>query len=76
MCPTFAFRFLDEDKGESELEKTPLLKGHISKVPGGTKLKIILETPIDEITSKVDDEISARTAENIEIDGKDRKSVV
>ena len=60
---------IDEDKGESELEKTPLLKGHISKVPGGTKLKIILETPIDEITSKVDDEISARTAENIEIDG-------
>ena len=55
---------------EPEITKTPVLKGHISKVPGGTKLKIILETPIDEITSMVDDEITARTAENIEIDGK------
>ena len=55
---------------EAEIQKAPLLKGHISKVPGGTKLKIILETPIDEITSMVDDEVSARTAENIEVDGK------
>jgi len=55
---------------KAETQKSPLLKGHISKVPGGTKLKIILETPIDEITSMVDDEITARTAENIEIDGK------
>ncbi len=46
------------------------MKGHISKVPGGTKLKIILETPIDEVTSMVDDEISARTAKNVEVDGK------
>ena len=53
-----------------ETQTSPLLKGHISKVPGGTKLKIILETPIDEITSMVDDEVTARTAENIEIDGK------
>ncbi len=57
-------------KTNDEIQKAPLLKGHISKVPGGTKLKIILETPIDELTSMVDDEITARTAENIEIDGK------
>ena len=56
---------------ESEMPALPtLLKGHISKVPGGTKLKIILETPIDEVTSMADDEISARTSENIEVDGK------
>src|SRR3990167_7118504 len=55
---------------KAETQKSPLLKGHISKVPGGTKLKIILETPIDEITSMVDDEITARTSENIEVDGK------
>ena len=58
------------DSEEEIPAKAPLLKGHISKVPGGTKLKIILETPIDEVTSMVDDEISARTAKNVEVDGK------
>lgn len=58
-------------KEEEQIEPdSPLLKGHVSKIPGGTKLKIILETPIDEITSMADDEVSARIAENIEIDGK------
>ena len=42
-----------------------LLKGHVSKIPGGTKLRIILETPVDEFTSMVDDEIRARISENI-----------
>ena len=60
----------DENNNQIETQKSPLLKGHISKIPGGTKLKIILETPVDEITSMVDDEITARTAENIEINGK------
>ena len=60
----------DENNNQVDTKKAPLLKGHISKVPGGTKLKIILETPIDELTSMVDDEVTARTAENIEIDGK------
>ena len=59
-----------ESEKEAKTQKAPLLKGHISKIPGGTKLKIILETPIEENTSMVDDEITARTAENIEIDGK------
>ena len=64
---------IDDEKeinSESDISQAPLLKGHVSKVPGGTKLKIILETPIDEITSMIDDEITARTAENIEVDGK------
>ncbi len=63
----------DKTQIDEEREKTldvPLLKGHVSKVPGGTKLKLILETPIDEITSMADDEVTARIAENIEIDGK------
>ena len=61
----------DEKEVNSESDiPPPLLKGHVSKVPGGTKLKIILETPIDEVTSMIDDEITARTAENIEVDGK------
>ncbi len=46
-----------------------LLKGHISKIPGGTKLGIILETPIDEFSTMVDDEIRARISENIVING-------
>lgn len=61
--------FTDEDKSETKAQKPTILKGHISKVPVGTKLKIILETPVDEITSMVDDEIVARASENIEIDG-------
>lgn len=59
----------EEDKPEAKAQKPTILKGHISKVPVGTKLKIILETPVDEITSMVDDEIVARASENIEIDG-------
>ena len=61
-----------EDKKESAKDDTadiPLLKGHVSKVPGGTKLKIIFETSVDEITSMVDDEITARISENVEIGG-------
>ncbi len=59
-----------EEEKKDNTSKIPLLKGSVSKVPGGTKLKIILETPVDEITSMIDDEITARTSENIEIDGK------
>ena len=52
-----------------DLQEPSVLKGHISKVPSGTKLKIIFQTPIDEITSMVDDEITARLSEEIIIDG-------
>lgn len=50
-------------------ESPTLLKGHISKIPGGTKLRIILETPIDEFSTMVDDEIRARISKNIVING-------
>jgi len=46
-----------------------VLKGYVSKVPRGTKLKIIIETPIDEEINKIDDEVTARTSEDIIIDG-------
>lgn len=47
-----------------------LLKGYVSKVPSGTKLRIILETPIDETFSMVDDEIIGRISENVVVDGE------
>ena len=67
---------VDENKKEENPElnfinpKNPtILKGYVSKIPSGTKLKIILETPIDEVTSKLNDEVTARTSEDIVIDG-------
>ncbi len=45
------------------------MKGYVSKIPSGTKINIIVETPIDEETSKVDDEITAKTSEDVVIDG-------
>lgn len=50
-------------------EKVCLLKGYVSKVPSGTKLRIILETPIDEVTNQIDDEVTARIAENVIVGG-------
>lgn len=58
----------DVDK-EAEEFGIGVLKGHISKVPGGTKLRIIVESPLYEETSKIDDEFSAKTAEDVVIDG-------
>ncbi len=47
-----------------------ILKGYVSKIPSGTKLRIILETPIDETFSMVDDEIIGRISENVVVDGE------
>lgn len=52
-----------------ESEKVCLLKGYVSKVPGGTRLKIIFETPLSEETNKVDDEVTARIVEDILVNG-------
>lgn len=52
----------------SSLDDLGVLKGRVSKVPSGTKLKIIVETPIDEETSKLGDEFTARTTEDIAVD--------
>lgn len=51
-------------------DDSTVLKGHVSKVPSGTKLKIIIETPIDEGSNMIDDEVSARISEDIIVDGK------
>lgn len=61
----------DENKQEQEidLQKPAVLKGYVSKIPSGTKLKIILETPIDELNSMLDDEVIARISEDVVIDG-------
>lgn len=59
----------EQDSNLLDPSNPSLLKGHISKVPTGTKLKIIIETPIDEITSMVGDEIKARISEDILVDG-------
>ncbi len=52
----------------SDSDKPAILKGHVTKIPSGTKLKIIVETPIDELASKVDDEVSFRIAEDLLVD--------
>jgi|GEM_PF-3054633 len=62
---------VDEPKVESP--PTPdlspkLLRGHISKIPIGTKLKIIIETPINEETSAVNDEIRGKVLKSVYID--------
>ena len=58
----------NEDTSEPLAEHT-VLKGYVSKIPSGTKFRIILETPIDEIISKVDDEITGKISEDIILDG-------
>lgn len=48
-------------------EKT--LQGYIRVVPTGTKIPIIMDTAVDSDTSQEGDEFSARTAEDLTIDG-------
>lgn len=51
-------------------ENAKTLKGYVSKIPSGTKLSIILEVPIDEITSMIGDEVTARISKDIIIDNE------
>ncbi|MBX9696038.1 MAG: hypothetical protein K2Z81_26865 [Cyanobacteria bacterium] len=46
-----------------------LLKGYVRVVPTGTKVPIIMDTAIDSDTSQEGDEFSARTSEDLMIDG-------
>ncbi len=55
------------DENIVDPDKPMILKGHVSKIPGGTKSKIILEAPVDELTSMVYDEIKTRISENVTI---------
>lgn len=46
-----------------------VLQGYIRVVPSGTKIPIIMDTAVDSDTSQEGDEFSARTAEDLTIDG-------
>ena len=59
-----------EKKPEITSDKRTKLKGYVSKIPSGTKLSIIFELPVDEITSMIDDEVTARISKDIFIDGQ------
>lgn len=54
---------------DSAPAKNKVLQGYIRVVPTGTKIPIIMDTAIDSDTSQEGDEFSARTAEDLTIDG-------
>ena len=58
-------------KGAEDGEKiaSRVLQGYIRVVPSGTKIPIIMDTAVDTDTSQEGDEFSARTAEDLTIDG-------
>ncbi|HMO23979.1 MAG TPA: TrbI/VirB10 family protein, partial [Candidatus Melainabacteria bacterium] len=61
---------LDDTKDSADGKKSPqLLKGYVRVVPTGTKIPIIMDTAVDSDTSQEADEFSARTAEDLSIDG-------
>ncbi len=60
----------NETTAPSENEgKTKVLQGYVRVVPSGTKISIIMDTAVDSDTSQEGDEFSARTAEDLTIDG-------
>jgi type IV secretory pathway VirB10-like protein len=56
-----------EAKADGKGEK--VLQGYIRVVPTGTKIPIIMDTAVDSDTSQEADEFSARTSEDLTIDG-------
>jgi|GEM_PF-468118 len=46
-----------------------VLQGYIRVVPTGTKIPIVMDTAVDSDTSQESDEFSARTSEDLTIDG-------
>lgn len=54
---------------DGEKIASKVLQGYIRVVPSGTKIPIIMDTAIDSDTSQEGDEFSARTAEDLTIDG-------
>lgn len=53
----------------SETSGSKVLQGYIRVVPTGTKIPIIMDTAVDSDTSQEGDEFSARTSEDLTIDG-------
>ena len=75
-----AFEVYEEKREDSELEKSKpvqkqdtfndsqvkkVLRGHVSKLPTGTKLSIIIETPISEESSAINDEVQGKVLKDI-----------
>lgn len=58
-------------QGAADGEKiaSKVLQGYIRVVPSGTKIPIIMDTAVDTDTSQEGDEFSARTGEDLTIDG-------
>ncbi len=56
-----------ETKTETASKQT--LQGYVREVPAQTKIPIIMDTAVDSDTSQEGDEFSARTAEDLSIDG-------
>lgn len=60
----------NEEAGKKEQIASKVLQGYIRVVPSGTKIPIIMDTAVDSDTSQEGDEFSARTAEDLVIDGQ------
>ena len=59
-----------DTKDSADGKKTAkLLQGYVRVVPTGTKIPIIMDTAVDTDTSQEADEFSARTSEDLTIDG-------
>ncbi|HEY9793509.1 MAG TPA: hypothetical protein V6D22_24125 [Candidatus Obscuribacterales bacterium] len=59
----------DSGDGAKVATSQKALKGYIRVVPSGTKIPIIMDTSVDSDTSQEGDEFSARTGEDLNIDG-------
>jgi hypothetical protein len=53
----------------AETKDAKVLQGYIRVVPTGTKIPIVMDTAVDSDTSQEGDEFSARTSEDLTIDG-------
>lgn len=59
----------DSPSAITDESKNKILQGYVRVVPSGTKMAIIMDTAVDSDTSQEGDEFSARTAEDLTIDG-------
>lgn len=55
--------------GNAKPNSDKVLKGYVRVVPTGTKIPIVMDTAVDSDTSQEGDEFSARTSEDLNIDG-------
>ncbi len=58
-----------EVRTEGKEKESKLLQGFVRSVPVGTKIPIVMDTAVDSDTSQEGDEFSARTSEDLTIDG-------